>query len=293
MPILEDALASGNMTEDERVELEYFLYNRPAFLWLPCAQSTCLVTANQTTKLKIQAQGKRGLTSGTASVSYGFKMPDDVNLYQRRIEFSLTVTVNASLELIACDILSCHFNASTSVSESPVFFRVGNDSFLLALEMRNSWINQLIFDLNTGLAACGDRTISCPFPAGQGRRVILTLPRHLLDSKQLRNPLPGSKKDQQFVLPLSTSQITTQKEAWWYRHYILESLCATWRETAGDLRSGNVELRGIRLSERHVRVIGRQALETRIEVVSIPAISDGNPSQCIDVTIKNHEGSTQ
>lgn len=293
MPILEEALAAGNLAEDERVELEYFLYKRPAFLWLPSAQSPCLIAANQTTKMKMQAHGKRGLTSGTAKVSYGFKVPEDVNLYQRRIEFSLTVTVNASLELIACDILPCHLSASTSVSESPALFRLGNDSFLLALEMRNPWINPLIFDLNIGLAACGDRTISFPFLAGQGRRVILTLPRHLLNLNQLQNPLPGSKKDQQFVLSLSTSQITAQREAWWHRHYILDSLCATWRETAGDLRNGNVELRGIRLSERHVRVIGRHALEAHVVVVPIPATSDGNPSQSINVTVKNNEGNAR
>ena len=293
-PVLEDALAAGNVAEDERIELEYFLFNRPAFLWLPASQSPYLISPNRTAKIRIQAHGKRGLTAAKVYISYGYETLTRFGLHQRRIELNLAVTVNAALELIACDFLPCHFSNIPSNSESqnlPYPF-LGRDSFLLALEMRNSWIQALTLDLNILTGDGGSRTISQPFVAGQARRIILTLPRHLLASTRIENPLPGRKKEQQFVLPMPSSQIAAQREAWWYRQYILESLSGTWRESAGDLRAGNVEIRGIRLSERHVRVIQRQALEASMEVMLVRTSTAVDPCQHIRVHLRNYQGKT-
>src|SRR5579859_7743394 len=140
VPVLEDALASGNVSEDERIELEYFLYDRPAFLWLPASQSPYLISANEAANIKIQAHGKRGLTRGTINISYGFATTAKFGLHQRRIEYSLGVTVNASLELIACDFLPCHFRNCRSVLDAESLQGLARGSFILALEVRNSWI---------------------------------------------------------------------------------------------------------------------------------------------------------
>lgn len=290
VPVLEDALASGNVTEDERIELDHFLYDRPALLWLPSSPSPCLISANEATNIKIQTNGKRGLTKGTVNISYGFATAPNFDLHQRRIEYSLAVTVNASLELIACDFLPRHFSNCRPVHDVQNPQGLARDSFLLVLEVRNSWIHPLDLNLDMHPDGAESRTITYRFLTGQARRVILTLPRHVLASKQIETPLPGRRKDQQFVLPKPSFQTIARREAWWYRQYLLESLSGTWRESAGDLRRGDLEMRGIRLSERHVRVVRRQALETFLEITPVRSTDAKDPCRHIKVRVQSHLG---
>lgn len=290
IPVLEDALASGNLAEDERVELEHFLFDRPAFLWLSAPQPPYVISADRTAKIQIQVHGKRGLTKGTVYISYGNETTAKFGLHQRRIEFTLAVTVNASLEVITCDFMPYQFDNGLSNSEVQNLPHAGKECFLLALEMRNAWTQALTLELKI-LACDGDsRTESRPFLVGQARRIVLALPRHHLPSDRTKNPLPGRKKAQQFVLPMPSSQITAQREAWWYRQYILESLSGTWRESTGDRRSGFVEMRGLRLSERHVRVIQRQALEASVEVTPVRPSIALDPCHHVKIHLRNCQG---
>jgi trafficking protein particle complex subunit 9 len=220
--------------------------------------------------------GKRGLTHGVIYIYYASidSLSRDIGYYCRQIEFKLAITVNASLELVTCDFLSL----------------CDGDKFLVVLEFRNSWINSLSLELLVTEPHESSRLISLLLQSSQTRRVVVALPRILLSSAKSESPIPRKTKSRQFVISESTlkSNITVVRRAWWYRKHILDHLSGTWAEQGSNARKGNVELRGIRLSERHVQVVQRHEVEALVSV--LPLDEGKNLTHRLDVDIQNHQG---
>lgn len=296
--VLEDALNSTTLAEDEAVELEFFLYERPAFFWLPKEYSDSIISPNQVEDVHIQVTGKRGLTRGVINLEYAFIDPgsQDVCLYCRQVEFHLAITVNASMELLACDFmpLALDIQGSENVQvDTPNIWDA--DRFLLVLEMRNSWINPLTLTLSVTEVNKSPRTISHLLQSGQTRRIVVDLPRILFPATKKETPLPRKNRDRQFVVSSSTTKdsVATAREAWWYRQHILDCISGTWAEQGVDSRKGDVEMRGIRLNERHIGIVKRDLVEATARIGSVKESLDQSVCRRLIVDIQNHQGITR
>ena len=251
-------MASTVLAEGEAAELEYFLYHRAAFVWLPKSNSPVSIYPDGEEDICIEALGKRGLVQGTVCLDYASSetIPTTVGYYSRRIEVPLAITVNAALELIACDF-------TTFQSRSTVLVLKCNASetrFIVVLEFRNSWINSLQLEISVEEQERPIRKILQTLHSGQTRRFAIDLPQIFLSTHETEAPLPRRNKQQQFVVSsLSVAEALVRK-AWWYRERILNSLSAEWSELLPGGRRGEVDLRGIRLSERHIPIVEKDAV---------------------------------
>jgi hypothetical protein len=93
---------------------------------------------------------------------------------------------------------------------------------------------------------------------GNTCRVIMPVKKVYLENPHEAVPTLNPSRNRQFVV--SSSKITpamerANREAFWYREKILDSLRATWRTTAVPRRSGAIELRNIRLTSRMIETI--------------------------------------
>jgi len=113
------------------------------------------------------------------------------------------------------------------------------------------------------------RVTSYLFQSGQTRRIIASLPRTFLSAIKVKTPLPRKEKKRQFVVSTTISEldVATAREAWWYRQHVLDCITATWSEVGGSSRTGNVEMRGIRLSGQHIQAVKYGVVEATIEMV--------------------------
>jgi hypothetical protein len=285
-PVLEEALASNTLAEDDAAELEHFLYDRPSFVWSK-PSSDVSILPDETEDLSVEVHGKRGLTHGSILVEYAHVHGGTQNLgvHARRVEISLAVTVNASLDLVTCDFVPYTSNIE-SVTPGSITNR---NKFFLVLELRNSWIGPLDMQLSITGSKGHSNLISHSFHSGQTRRIVLPLPRICLSSTIVESPIPRKRKDRQFVLPSANSinSITLAREAWWHRQHILANLQGRWMEPGND-RTGDVELRGIRLNERHVRVVRCEAMEASINAV---ALDEQQLCHQLSVKVQNNQGS--
>lgn len=288
---MEEALSSTSLAEDEAIELEVFLYERPAFVWLRNSPSAVAISSNQAEHIHVQVSGKRGLTRGVLLLEYAFTdgTSPDLGLHCRQVEHNLAVTVNASLELITCDFvpISKDFLATEGRHLAE------NDSrFFLILEIRNSWINPLTLALVVTETNESPYVVSQLLQSGQIQRVIINLPRILLSPTKVKSPLPRRNRERQFVVSSATMKdsVAAAREAWWYRQEILGWLSGTWAEQGEGGRKGNVEMRGIRLSERHVRVVKRELVEASVTIAPADKSFDQNVCRRLTVEVQNHQG---
>ena len=293
--VLEDALSSTVLAEDEAVELEFFLYERPAFFWLPKEHSNTIISPNQAEDLRVQVTGKRGLTHGVINLEYAFTDPgsQDVSLYCRKVEFNLAITVNASLELLACDFMPLALDIPESENVQVGASNVWDaDRFLMILEMRNSWVNPLTLTLSVTEVNKSPRTISHLLQSGQTRRIVVNLPRILFPATKKETPLPRRNRDRQFVVSSSTTKdsVAAAREAWWYRQHILDCISGTWAEQGVGGRKGHVEMRGIRLNERHIGIVKRGLVEATASIGSVKASLNQSVFRRLIVDVQNHQG---
>ena len=87
-------------------------------------------------------------------------------------------------------------------------------------------------------------------------------------------------------------EVAAAREAWWYRQHVLDSVSATWSELGVNARTGNVEMRGIRLSQQQIQAVKYDVVEATIEVISATSL-EGTFCYGLVVHIKNHQGNVQ
>lgn len=285
-PVLEEALASTQLAEDEASELEYFLFERPAFKWLQKPESENRIPANGTDDMQIQVHGKRGLTRGVVNVEYASVESDAEELgLHRLVECSLAITVNASVELVTCD-----FVPSGSSPSNEGFYP--SDHFLLVLEFRNSWINALNLMLSVTKENDSVDKISHLLQSGQTRRIVIALPRMVLPSSCWESAIPRRSRERQFIMHSEETRdgIIAARKAWWYRQHILERITGRWTEEGPGGRSGDVEMRGIRLSERHFRVVQKEVVEATVKAEDLKGPVENGVCRRLVVDVYNYQG---
>ena len=273
---LQAALKNRDATPAELYEYELILAKKQA-LRLRKPQSRYIAPGCCAT-FEIEILGKPGLTSGTIQVDYAFLgVPqDEVGdvFHTRQVCLDLHVTVNASIEVGRVDMLPLNGTiprplwTSTSGLAKNEGVITEEDYCLLLMDLRNAWPSHMGVHLDIGDGLAIDEQIL----PGNTSRVIVPVKRIYLKDPHASIPTLNPSRQRQFVV--STSKITpdmerTSREAFWYRERVLESLKGTWKTLLGPARSGEVELRAIRLTGRMMEAVKVDPVSIDISVTSL------------------------
>ncbi|KAK3945038.1 transport protein Trs120 or TRAPPC9 TRAPP II complex subunit-domain-containing protein [Diplogelasinospora grovesii] len=275
---LQTALNSRDATPAELYEYELILAKKQALRIRTRGngQDRRFIAPGGTSTFDFEILGKPGLTNGLISIDYArLGVPHDQvedRFYTRQVSQELTITVNASVEVARWDVLPLH----GSIPE-PLWGRrgghiergviTGDEYCLLLLDLRNAWPSHMHVELE---ASDGARIEENILP-GNTSRVVLPLKRVYLEDPHAFIPALNPSRQRQFVV--STHKISpdverANREAFWYREKILETLKGRWKTTASvaGARIGSIELRNIRLTSRMIEAIKIDEVDIQISV---------------------------
>ncbi|KOS21358.1 Transport protein particle subunit [Escovopsis weberi] len=276
---LQAALSSRDATPVELYEYELILMKKQA-LRLPQNDQGRSIAAHGEATFEFEILGKPGLTQATIQVDYThLGVPRDEvteQFYTRQLSVEMTVTVNASVELIRIDTMPMR-----GLMPQPLRDRLGgpdaavpDEHCLLSLDLRNAWPSQVTVQLESRDGISVEEDIL----PGKTSRVIIPIKRIYLEDPHASIP-SLNPRSRQFVL--STSKVSpdmerAHREAFWYREKILESLRTTWRTTSVPKKSGAIELRNMRLTTRMIDIIKIPEVEIDVFMESPPNNNDNN-----------------
>ncbi|TQV95568.1 hypothetical protein V2A60_000753 [Cordyceps javanica] len=267
---LQTALSSRNVSAAEMYEYELILMKKQA-LRLPKSEPNRHIPPGAEATFDFEIFGKPGLTNATIQVDYTYLgVPIDEiteQFFTRQVSLELAVTVNASVELSRIDALPIYGGIPQSLLE-----RVGGDASpddedycLLSMDMRNSWPSQMAIRLE----GSSGMTVEDNILPGKTTRLVLPVKRILLEDPHASIPSLNPNKTRQFVV--SSSKISpdverANREAFWYREKILDSLKATWRTSSVPRKEGVIDLRNIRLTTRMIEAIKIDEVDIHISM---------------------------
>lgn len=263
---LQTALSNRDATAAELHEYELILMKKQA-LRLPKGNQRRHIDAGGEATFELEILGKPGLTSATVQIDYThLGVPrEEVSeqFYTRQVSVDLTVTVNAGLEVSRVDALPLHGAIPPALWErfgvsSPA---ENGDCCLLTLDMRNVWPGHMMVQIESDDGLSLEESIL----PGNTTRAVIPIERVFLEDPHAAIPSLNPAKERQFVVSsISPEMERTNREAFWYREKILQSLRATWRTVSGPKRTGTLDLRNLRLTPRMVEVV--KVLEMGIDI---------------------------
>ena len=298
------ALLNKELSAVELYELELDSVHKQAFHWHRKDKDRDLKLApGEDATLEIEIIGKPGLSYGTIQVDYGYLgIPKaDINdrFYTRHIVIPITVTVNASIDLVRNDIftlpndlswpeqpktaqdkykfegLTSNLPFATKHDLLPLLNLISlsttsSPHCLLVLDLRNSWPNTLAITLSLSDPSSNSPpfTHAVSLNPGTSRRIPLPIPRLYLPNSHDPIPSLNQANKRQFVVSATKTSPQAERamrESFWYREAILERVRATWQEEVTG-RSGNVELRELRLTPRMISSLKLEDLDVRMSV---------------------------
>lgn len=268
---------------------------------------------------EIEVLGKAGLVDGVVQFDYGntSQQKDENEFYSRQLVVPLSLTVNASIQLSRVDLLSFGENSTGALADSagtissgvedsqslqkhrqrleltvsrasPEAF--GSAFYVLLLDLRNAWPTPLnvsvqILDRSAGN---GDEekwenavTIAESIQPGHVSRLVMALPKAYVPNPHAPIPSLNPANQRQFIV--STAKFSpeaerTNRECFWYREELLKRLRGTWKVEGSD-RTGELDLRGIRLSPRMVEAMKLDDIVINMSVVKSGSDELGLPRQ--------------
>jgi hypothetical protein len=276
---LQTALANREATPAEIYEYELILIKKQA-LRLPKANQDRNIAPGGEATFEFEILGKPGLTHATIQINYTYLgVPRDEiteQFYTRQLSLPLTVTVNASVEMARIDVIPMH-----GLIPQPLWERLGgtkpvkpDEYCLLSVDLRNAWPSQMAVHIENEDGMAVEEGIL----PGKTSRIIIPVRRVYLEDPHASIPSLNPSKNRQFVVSMSKispEMERANREAFWYREKILDSLKATWRTTAVPRRNGVAELRNTRLTTRMIDII--KVGEIGIDV-SVERPNDGGTS---------------
>jgi hypothetical protein len=285
---LQLALSNRDATATELYEYELVLAKKQPLRLKNRDDSKRFIPPGQTATFDFELLGRPGLTHGLIQVDYAYLgVPHDEvaeKFYTRQVSMELTVTVNASVEITRVDVLPL-----TSKIPSPLWSRVSNqqdtppeltpDSHcLLLLDLRNAWPSQMAVHLSSPDDGIQVEEHILP---GNTSRVVLPIRRVYLEDPHAFIPALNPARQRQFVVStkISPEVERANREAFWYREKVLDTLRATWRTTSPGHggRQGEIELRAVRFTARMIEAIKIDEIDVDMAVVD-PATGDPLPS---------------
>jgi hypothetical protein len=145
---------------------------------------------------------------------------------------------------------------------------------LLLLDLRNSWPNPLTVSVQVRSSSADkswDRayTVHEVIHPGHIARLVLLLPRLYIANPHAPIPILSQQNQRQFVVsadgPVSADLERATREHFWFREEVLKYLRGTWEEKGSD-RNGNIDLRGLRISQKMIETIRLQDIDITISV---------------------------
>ena len=317
----QSSLSDKELSPTELYELELASAHNPSFRWArDDLDDDFRLDPGEEKTLEIEIRGKPRFSYGTIQVDYGFLgMPKaDVKdrFYTRQLVIPITVTVNASIELVRNDIVTFPGNlsleqlnltpnqdevdragsvlllahVSSPNSEDclqPILSLItppaSTSSFcLLLLDFRNSWPNTISVTISLPNPNFQDNPLFSEtlfLSPGIIRRVPLLIPRLYLPNRHAPIPSLNPANKRQFVVSATKSTPEVERamrEEFWYREALLERIRATWKDEDTG-RRGDVELRGLRLNSRMIEAIRLKELDVKMSVAA--ANNDGNGNE--------------
>lgn len=300
---LQSALANRDISPVELYELELASAHKQSLRWLRKDKDRDLVIKpGGEATFEIEALGKPQLSHGTIQVDYGYlgipKTEIKDRFHTRQLVIPLTVTVNASVGLVRNDVVSLpsdyarrNQHATTELGGAPFKINFPNTDpipssppsdyshslpspeCLLLLDLRNSWLSTLTVSIELQSSNTPTRpnptakTQSCTLHPGITNRIPVFVPR--LHLPNAHDPIPSlnPRNARQFVVSTKSTPEAERamREAFWYREAVLSRLHATWKEESTG-RSGEVELRGLRLTPRMISALKLEDLEISMAV---------------------------
>jgi len=325
---LQAALASKDMQPSEIYEYEILLLKKRALLWKNQTQKpkpllstngastesskresavVPFIAPQSTASFDIEVLGKPGLTNASVQMDYGYLgVPRNQvtgRFYTRQVIFPVTITVNASIELLRVDFIpfqtSVDFLETDEVSSTSCgtindkseqikkLFRQAKvrdgpgEYCLMTLDLRNAWPQPLKVNLQVREPPksleqeeaewVNPYETSDTIQAGHQSRFVVLIKRVHLSNPTAKIPsLSGTQR--QFVVSTTkptADQERLSREAFWFREEILKCIRGTWEEV-GTQRQGEVELRNFRLSPRMVETVRVDDVGIRMEIIPSP-----------------------
>ncbi|KAG0648336.1 Transport particle subunit [Hyphodiscus hymeniophilus] len=303
---LQTAISNRDASPAELYEYELIFARKQALCWVPKEGEKAYIEPGATSVFTLEVLGKPGLTSAVVQVDYAYlgvpQSEVQEKFHTRQVSLPFTVTVNASIELARMDILPLTGNipeslwATRRASEKDNANFNSEDYCLLLLDLRNAWPSRLFVHLDI---ASGD-IIEEEILPGNTSRIMFPIHRIFLPDAAAIIPALDPSRQRQFVV--STGRVSADseratREAFWYREEILKLLHATWTTKTEPVRNGEIELRGIRLSQRLIEAIKIDDIGIDISVNGCTPGGDANHDILTDtfseVSIKIVNRSTQ
>jgi trafficking protein particle complex subunit 9 len=275
---LQAALANRDATPAELYECELILAQKQALRIKRRDDEQRFIAPGQTATFHFEMLGKPGLTNASIQMDYAYLgVPtEDISakFHTRQVTMDLTVTVNASVEIARIDLLPVH-----GCIPAPLWASCGDDGrgdgqstkdkyCFMVLDLRNAWPSNMVvnLDMDDGTA------VESHILPGNTTRVTVPVKRIYLEEPHAAVPALNPNRQRQYVV--STGKISpdmerANREAFWYREKILDSLRGSWKTLSGTARSGSIELRSIRLTPRMIEAI-------KVEEVGIEIFVDGS-----------------
>lgn len=314
---LQSALANTDLSPVELYELELTSARKQSFRWHRRDEDRDLVIEpGGEATFEIEVLGKSQLSHATIQVDYGYlgipKTEIKDRFYTRQLVIPLTITVNASIDLIRNDIVSlpsnyartrqqatidvegdpCEIDSLDANLTPPSFAHDDSHSLsshecLLLLDLRNSWTSTLTIRIEHQDSATNP-PLNPPKKAhirtihpNTTHRIPIFLPR--LHLPNAHDPIPSlnPRNARQFVVSSTKSTPDAERalrEAFWYREELLSQLHATWKEESTG-RSGEVELRGLKLTPKMISVLKLQELDISMTVSLAEPQAGSTPTQ--------------
>ncbi|WVQ72946.1 hypothetical protein IAR50_002508 [Cryptococcus sp. DSM 104548] len=283
----QEIIAEGELTPEQAYELDWDQQKRPVFVWINTqAPGEVFIPARGRATLTVKCLGKVGCSDGLINIDYGNvntqnratspeKNGDSTvsnSFYTRRISFPVMFTIYHAIECHSLDLtyLGGSAHASQALKDTPLYDAISaendTDHCLLGLSFSN--VYGVPFEVT--LARKGEKVeAKCTrlIPPGATERLILPLPRKLLDQTASSQPVP-SLSSRQYIVEKekkTSGRIATERELFWYREELLGMLEATWTEP-GSLRHGSLSLRQHSLSPSLLQVLRSDTIDVRMKV---------------------------
>jgi hypothetical protein len=276
---LQSAMSNREASAAELYECELIYARKQALRWKRNDNKKLYIEPGGTATYDVEILGRPGLTSAVVQIDYAhLGVPANEvqdKFHTRQVSLPLTVTVNASIELVRMDVLPLTGSIPRSLwanisAESEDESFMPEDFCLLLLDLRNAWPCQLHVHLDIARGGAIDEEIL----PGNTSRIMFPIRRIFLEDPSTSIPALDPSRQRQFVVSTGRVSADTERasrEAFWYREEILKILHGTWNTKSGPQRSGEIELRGIRLTQRMIEAI-------KIDDIGIVLSVNGNPS---------------
>ncbi|KAH8908996.1 Trs120-domain-containing protein [Coniochaeta sp. PMI_546] len=291
---LRQAMSNRDATSAELYEYELILAKKQALRLRKGPEGKekkRFIPPGGTATWEFEILGRPGLTHGLIQIDYAYLggSGEEVGekFYTRQVELELTVTVNASVEVARIDILPLQ-----GAIPQPLWTRTGHkgqkmlteDEYcLLMLDLRNSWPGHMTVQLEVEDGA----RIEEPILPGHTSRVVVPLRRIYLEDPHAFIPALNPGRQRQFVVStkISPEVERANREAFWYRERILDSVKGTWSSVSGGRgsRTGQIELRSMRLTGRMIEALRVDVVGIEITVEDPAATSKSTSSNTVIV----------